>query len=103
MLIWIQLVSTFRTANNAELVGVGLCVVTGVACHLWPTRTAPWRTVALAALISSLAGSSLLQGGAGDYAVTGTAAAGIAVVVLRANQNGRRWFAGARHRVGWQR
>jgi hypothetical protein len=90
MLTYIGLVAPYADYDSALLMGVGLAVFSGIAVHLWPTRTAPWRTVAWAALVSAYVGAQLLVMDAGRYAITGAMVAGFVIVLLRVGGNGRR-------------
>ena len=69
---------------------VGLAVFSGLAPHLWPSRTAPWRTVAWAWVTSMLIGMTVLTMDWGRYSVTVATLVGFTIVVGRANQNARR-------------
>ena len=93
MLTYIGLVAPFAAYDSALLMGVGLALFSGIAVHLWPTRTAPWRTVMWAALVSAYTGAQLLLMDAGRFALTGAMLAGFAVVLLRIGGNGRRLVA----------
>jgi hypothetical protein len=90
MSLYIGLVAPFMAYGAALTMGVGLACFTGIAVHLWPPRTAPWRTVAWTAFLSASAGAQLLLFDAGRLALTGAMLAGFAVVLLRINSNGRR-------------
>ncbi|GAB3856409.1 hypothetical protein ACFPIJ_58700 [Dactylosporangium cerinum] len=90
MLTYIGLVAPYVAYGSALLMGVGLAVFSGIASHLWPTRTAPWRTVAWAAVGSAFAGAQLLLLDAGRLALTGAMLVGVAIVLLRIGSNGRR-------------
>ena len=88
--VYIQLVAPYVSYLSASAMAVGLAISSGLACHLWPTRTPPWRTVALTALLSAMTGSVMLILGAGRVALTVATLVGFGFVALRANQNGRR-------------
>jgi hypothetical protein len=90
MVVYVTLVAPYNAYGSALFMGVGLAVFSGIAVHLWSPRTAPWRTVAWAALVSAFAGAELLISGAGRLALTGAMLIGFAVVLLRINSNGRR-------------
>ena len=90
MLLYVRLVAPYADYGSALMMGIGLAVFAGIAVHVWPTRTAPWRTVAWAGVTSAYVGSTLLLLDAGRLALTGAMLVGLAVVVLRAGSNGRR-------------
>lgn len=90
MIPYVRAVSLYVSYDSALLMGVGLAVFSGIAVHLWPPRTAPWRTVAWAAIASAVAGAHLLLAGAGRFALTGSMLIGLVVVLLRIDSNGRR-------------
>jgi hypothetical protein len=92
MLPYIGVVAPYVAYGSALMMGVSLAVFTGIAVHLWPTRTAPWRTVAWAAGISAFTGAELLLLDVGRLALTGAMLAGFGVVLLRIGSNGRRLF-----------
>ncbi len=96
-LLWLGLVPIYASVlapyvayNSAQTFTVGLIMSSAIACHLWPTRTAPWRTLAWTAFIVSNVGMILLTAGAGRFALTGATIIGFGFVALRVNQNGRR-------------
>lgn len=89
MPFWIGVVSPYSTYSSATTAGVGLVVSSALFVHLWPPRTAPWRTLAWTALLSAVIGSSLLLLGTGSWALRIAVAAGFGFVLLRINQNGR--------------
>jgi hypothetical protein len=88
--VYVGVVAPYAAYGSALTMGVGLAMFSGIAVHLWPTRTAPWRTVAWAAVLSSLTGAELLLAGADRLAPTGAMLVGLAVVLLRIGSNGRR-------------
>ena len=90
MLLYIGIVAPYTVYDSALFMGVGLAVFSGIAVHLWPTRTAPWRTVVWAALVSAFVGAELLILGADRLALTGAMLVGFAIVLLRIGSNGRR-------------
>lgn len=88
--LYVGAIATYAMYENAQLMTVGLAVFSGIAVHLWPTRTSPWRTIAWAMLLSLLTGMTGLIAGTGQFAVTGATIVGFLVVFLRVNQNGRK-------------
>lgn len=88
--LYLQLIAPIVSYRSAQAMGVGLAIFAGLACHLWPTRTAPWRTVAWAATVTSFLGPMLLVGGLGRLGLAVTTVIGFLIVVLRVNQNGRK-------------
>ncbi|MEV0133890.1 hypothetical protein AB0H83_36160 [Dactylosporangium sp. NPDC050688] len=90
MLMYIALVAPYVAYGSAMFMGVGLALFSGIAVHLWPTRTAPWRTVAWAAVASAYTGAQLQMLNVGQLALTGAMLVGFAIVLLRIGSNGRR-------------
>lgn len=88
--LYVALIAPYVVYSSARSMTVGLAIFTGISVHLWPTRTAPWRTVAWAALLTALLGSTLLTLGLGRVALSLTTVAGFGFVLIRVNQNGRR-------------
>lgn len=88
--LYVGLISTYNAYSNAHLMTACLAVCSGLAVHLWPTRTSPWRTVLWALLLSMLTGMTGLLLGAGPASVTAATIVGFIIVGLRANQNGRK-------------
>lgn len=95
---WVSVTTLYRSYPNGYMVGVGLALCTAIAVHVWPTRTPPWRTLAITGIGTAWLGSSLLLEGAGQYALTIAAVAGLLFVGARVNQNGRRLWRLARLR-----
>lgn len=87
---YVSLISPYVAYMSATAMSVGLAVFAGLAPHLWPSRTAPWRTVAWAWLISMLMGMTALTSEWGRYSLTIATVVGFTIVVARANQNARR-------------
>lgn len=87
---YIGLVATYDVYNSAQSMLVGLAIFSGLAPHLWPSRTSPWRTVAWTGVVTSVLGMALLSLGAGRYSLMVVTILGFLIVVLRANQNARR-------------
>jgi hypothetical protein len=90
MIPYVGVVAVYSAYGSALIMGMGLALFAGIAVHVWPTRTPPWRTVAWAAFTSALTGAELLLVGAGRLALTGAMLVGLTVVLLRINSNGRR-------------
>lgn len=88
--VYVSVISPYVAYTSATAMTVGLAFFAGLAPHLWPSRTAPWRTVAWAWLLSMILGMSALTAEWGRYALTIATIVGFAVVVARANQNARR-------------
>jgi hypothetical protein len=88
--VYMQLVSPYVTYLSARTMGIGLAIFAGLAVHLWPTRTSPWRTVAWAATVTTLVGPVFLTLGWGRLGLALTTAIGFVIVILRVNQNGRK-------------
>ena len=87
---YVAAISPYITYISATMMTTGLALFAGLAPHLWPSRTPPWRTVAWAWLVSMLAGFTILTMDGGRYALTATTVVGFVIVVSRANQNARR-------------
>lgn len=87
---YVGLVATYDVYNSAQSMLVGLAIFSGLAPHLWPSRTSPWRTVAWTGVITSTLGMALLSLGLGRYSLMIVTIVGFLIVVLRANQNARR-------------
>jgi hypothetical protein len=90
MVPYVSVVATYAGYSSAAVMGFGLAVFSGIAVHVWPPRTAPWRTVAWAMVVSAFVGAQLLLLDAGRFALTGAMLTGFAIVLLRINSNGRR-------------
>jgi hypothetical protein len=90
--LYLQLIAPIVSYSSAQAMAVGLAIFAGLACHLWPTRTAPWRTVAWTASVTTFVGPMLLVSGWGQLGLAVTTVIGFLIVVLRANQNGRKLF-----------
>lgn len=86
----VSVISPYVAYLSAMSMSVGLAFFSGLAPHLWPSRTPPWRTVAWAWLLSMICGMTALTAGWGRYALTIATIVGFAVVIARANQNLRR-------------
>lgn len=89
-LVYVGIVSPYATYVPAMAMSVGLAISSGMLSHLWPTRTAPWRTVIWAMVCSGVMGAFLLSVGAIDFALMGATLVGFGVVAIRVNQNGRK-------------
>lgn len=90
MMIWTSATSLTARYGTGIMAGVGLAMGSALVCHLWPTRTSAWRTVAWTWVITISMGAMLLISGFGQYAVTIATTTGFLFVLLRANQNGRK-------------
>lgn len=90
MPVYVGLIATYDVYPPAQMMGVGLAISSGVAVHLWPTRTAPWRTIAWTWFLTALIGSTCLSLGMSRYALILTTIFGFTFVALRVNQNARK-------------
>lgn len=97
VLLWVLLqplltavTSTFRYYPVAYVTGWAIAATAALAAHLWPTWTAPWRTLAWAWICMAMVGSTALTAGWGQWSLTLAAAAALVVIAARANQNARR-------------
>ena len=88
--LYVSLIAPYVAYRSATIMTVGLAIFSGLATHLWPTRTPPWRTVAWAWVASMVAGMTVLPLGWGRYSITVATIVGFAIVIGRANQNMRR-------------
>lgn len=88
--LYVGAIATYSEYGTAEMMTMGLAVFSGLAVHLWPTRTSPWRTIAWALVLSMFTGASGLASGIGEYAVVVASLVGFTVVLLRVNSNGRK-------------
>lgn len=72
--------------------GVLLCItlMAAILLHLWPPRTAQWRTLFWMFWIIGGVGAIVLYLGGGSASVTLAAVAAVAFMFLRMNQNGRK-------------
>lgn len=87
---YVSAIAPYVAYMSATAMSVGLAFFSGLAPHLWPSRTSPWRTVAWAWTLSVLLGMTVLTMGGGRYALTAATVAGFTLVAARANQNARR-------------
>lgn len=88
--VYVAFVSPYISYGYATIVMAGTALTAGALLHLWPSKTAPWRTLLWAYLLMAFAGSTLLQLGAGTLALTASAILGVVFVGVRVNQNGRK-------------
>lgn len=88
--IYVSLISPYVAYLSAIVMSVGLAIFSGLAPHVWPSRTPPWRTVAWAGILSTVLGLTALTMGWGRYSLTIATIVGFTVVIARANQNARR-------------
>lgn len=86
----VRLIALYRDYPAAQMGLVGLIVGGGIAVHLWPTVSPPWRTLAWAMFTMIPVGSISLMLGLGSYALTLATFVGYFIVVMRVNANGRR-------------
>jgi hypothetical protein len=90
MLPWVSVTSLYSRFGSGLMVGVGLALFAAIAAHVWPTRTPPWRTVAITAVFTTWLGSTLLIAGLAGYALNITGLVGCLIVLVRINENGRK-------------
>lgn len=90
--IFIRLIAPYRDYPSAQMGLVGLIVFGGIAVHLWPTRTPPWRTMAWAMFAMIPLGSFALTLGWGSYALTLCTFVGFFIILCRVNSNLRRFM-----------
>lgn len=98
MAFWVGVTSMRSSYSSGYLVGVSLVLFTAIGCHVWPTRTPPWRTLVFTAILTMWVGAVLLLSGATQYALTISAMCGLLFVLARMNQNARRLWRVARLR-----
>ena len=87
---YVALIAPYVAYLSATVMTVGLAIFSGLAPHLWPSRTPPWRTVFWAWFLSATMGMTVLTMEWGRYALTVATLVGFTVVVARSNQNARR-------------
>jgi hypothetical protein len=92
MVPWVSVTTIYAQFGSGVMAGVGMALFAGIAGHVWPTRTPPWRTVAIVALFTAWLGSTLLLAGLGAYALTITGLAGSLLILMRINENGRKVY-----------
>ena len=90
MVPWVSVTTIYTQFGSGVMAGVGMALFAGIAGHVWPTRTPPWRTVVIVALFTAWLGSTLLLAGLGAYGLTITGLAGCLVILMRINENGRK-------------
>lgn len=88
--IYISVIAPYVAYNSAMVMTMGLAIFAGMAPHLWPSKTSPWRTVAWAWLVSMVLGMTALTMDWGRYALTIATIVGFTIVAARANKNARR-------------
>lgn len=88
--LYVSVIAPYVAYMSATIMSVGLAIFAGLAPHLWPSRTPPWRTVAWAWVASMLIGMTVLTMDWGRYSVTVATIVGFGIVIGRANQNARR-------------
>ena len=85
--IYIGLIAPYSAYSSAIMMTLGLALFAGLAPHLWPSKTPPWRTVWWAWAASWVVGLTLLTTGLYAFALMGATIVGFSVVLLRANRN----------------
>jgi hypothetical protein len=90
MVPWVSVTTIYAQFGSGVMTGVGMALFAGIAGHVWPTRTPPWRTVVIVALFTAWLGSTLLLAGLGAYGLTITGLAGSLLILMRINENGRK-------------
>jgi hypothetical protein len=90
MVPWVSVTTVYAQFGSGVMAGVGMALFAGIAGHVWPTRTPPWRTVAITAIFTAWLGSTLLLAGLGAYGLTITGLAGTLIILARINENGRK-------------
>lgn len=88
--VYVGLIASYDVYGSATSMTVGLAIFSGMAPHLWRSRTSPWRTVAWTALMTSVLGMGLLTMGADRYSLMIVTMIGFLFIILRANENGRK-------------
>lgn len=88
--VYVALVATYDVYSSAYTAAVGLAIFSGLAPHLWRSRTSPWRTVVWAYLLSVSVGAMMLTAGADRFSLMAATIVGFTFVALRADQNGRK-------------
>ena len=73
---YVALIAPYSMYDNAYIMAVTFAICGGLAVHLWPTRTSPWRTLAWACWLSATVGASVLLLGGGRVAFPVATAAG---------------------------
>jgi hypothetical protein len=91
MVPWVSVTTVYAQFGSGVMAGVGMALFAGIGAHVWPTRTPPWRTVVIVALFTAWLGSTLLLAGLGAYALTFTGLAGTLLILMRINENGRKF------------
>jgi len=84
---------SMTTYGPALVVSAVLLLASVLAVYAWPTRTERWRTVVWVYVLSAGFGAVaflLFKGRAGLFAAL---LSGLLVLLLRVNENGRRWWA----------
>lgn len=87
--IYVGLISPYSVYFSAQTMTVGLIISSAVVLHLWPPRTAPWRTLAWTAFLTASLGATLLTLGLGRHALSIVTIVAFGFVALRTNQTGR--------------
>ena len=88
--LYVSVIAPYSAYLSAAFMGFCLAIFSGVAPHVWPSRTPPWRTVFWAFIGSIAVSMPLLTTGTGRLATVIATIVGFAIVILRAGQNGRR-------------
>lgn len=90
MPIYVSTIAPYSAYVSAYAMGNSLAIFSGLAPHLWQSRTPPWRTVFWAWFASTFVAIPLLVAETGRLAVVAATLVGFAIVIARAGQNGRR-------------
>lgn len=88
--LYVSSVAPYVAYQSATVMTVSLAMFSGIAVHVWPTRTSPWRTVAWAWVGSLAVGLLCLSLYWGRYALTLACITGFLIVIARCNQNARK-------------
>lgn len=88
--LYVSVVAPYSAYIATTVMGLSLAVFSGLAPHLWKSRTPPWRTVFWTFVGSVAVAMPLLTSGTGRFAVVAATIVGFCIVLLRAGQNGRR-------------
>lgn len=88
--MYVHFLSTYSGYLSAQLMVESVAIFGGIAVHLWPTRTPPWRTIAWAMIVMMVTGILSLSLGAGELSLTLVTLAGYAVILGRINSNFQR-------------
>lgn len=87
---WLAATSTASQMGGAISIALLHPVAVGIAVHVWPTRTPPWRTLVWTWLLSWLTASILYMGWGVDWTIYPAIAIIVIVTAARCNANLRR-------------